>query len=320
MEESSPSPFMLALIAGTGMFLSTLDSGIINIAIPSLIKVFHSNVTTVIWTVTLYTLVLSASILLFGRLADRLGRLKIYMLGLWLFALSSLLCGASTNITFLIISRGLQGLSAAMMQATAIALITTRLDAKDTAKAMGTMGMLIGLGPMMGPVIGGFILSSLGWRWIFWINLPFCLLGLFGCRLLKQAQEVLHQQPIYYMNLLLLGLSLFSLLLTMSFISHGSPYMLLMVVTSMFLLSGYFILELKSEHPVIPLHLFKKLSFTAPILGIVAFGGATAIAFMLPPLYFEKLRGFQAWQVGLISLSAPAGIIISKYRSIILDF
>jgi len=126
-ESIEKNPTKLALIAGLGMFLSTLDSGIINVAIPGLIDAFHSKISTVIWTVTLYTLALSASILLFGNLADRVGRLRIYKIGLIGFAVSSLLCGASLSITQLIIFRALQGLSAAMMQATAITMIAVIL-------------------------------------------------------------------------------------------------------------------------------------------------------------------------------------------------
>ena len=315
MTKTHSTPLFLALVAGVGMFLSTLDSGIINIAIPTLLTKFHAQISTVIWTITLYTLMLSATILLFGRLADRIGRLKIYRLGLMLFAITSILCGTSTNIWMLITYRALQGLSAAMMQATAMALITTRLDKAGVTKAMGLFGMIIGLGPMMGPVIGGFILSTLGWRWIFWLNIPICLLGLYGCRQLTPVKEALQPKPIYYLNLILLASSLFSLLLAMSFMGHGLDKFYITAIITILLISIYFWCEKKSAHPIIPIQLFKSLTFTTPLLGVIAFGGATAIAFMLPPLYLEKLRHFQAWQVGLISLSAPLGIVIASQIS-----
>ncbi|WP_457766521.1 MFS transporter [Coxiella burnetii] len=309
------SPLVIALVAGIGMFLSTLDSGIINIAIPTLLRQFNAQISTVIWTVTLYTLTLSATILLFGRLADRVGRLQIYRWGLILFSVSSLLCGTSTNIWLLILFRALQGLSAAMMQATAIAIITTRLDEHSVAKAMGIFGMIIGLGPMMGPVLSGFILSTIGWRWIFWLNIPICLVGIVGCKKLAPVKEVLHEKPIDYSNLGLLALSMFSLLLTMSFVGHGIDKFYIAAIITIALLSIYFWLEKRSKHPIIPMQLFKSLKFTASMLGIIAFGGATAVAFMLPPIYLEKLKHFDAWQVGLISLSAPLGIVFSSQIS-----
>lgn len=279
------TPLKIAIVAGVGIFLSTLDSGIINIAIPTLQKQLNAQISTVIWTVTLYTLVLSATILLFGRLADRVGHLKIYALGLILFALSSLLCGAAANIWLLISFRALQGLSAAMMQVPVIALITTRLDTPNIAKATGILGMIIGLGPLMGPVLGGGILSTIGWRWTFWLNIPICLFGIIGCKKLQPINEVLHQKPMNYVNLALLALSMFALLLTMNLAGHSFDQFYVVAIIAVILIGLYFFFEIRSQHPVIPLHLFQSLKFTAPMLGIVAFGGATAVAFILPPLY-----------------------------------
>ena len=194
MKATNDTPLKTALIAGVGMFLSTLDSGIINIAIPTLFNTFKAPLTEVIWTITFYILMLAATILLFGRLAGRWGRLRIYVLGLILFALSSLLCGLANNVAWLIVFRGFQGISAAMLQATSIALITTRLSGATAAKALGIFGVFIGLGPTMRPVVGGLILSTLGWRWIFWLNIPICLLGLYGRKqLAPQKPHSLYQ-------------------------------------------------------------------------------------------------------------------------------
>ena len=258
-----------------------------------------------------FTLILSASILLWGRVADKVGRLKVYTWGLGLFAISSLLCGASISVGMLIICRAIQGLSAAMMQATGIALITTRLEGEAKSKAMGIFGMFIGLGPMMGPVVGGLILSSVGWRWLFWINLPICILGLYGCSRLAPVQESLKASSFNYKNLALLTVTLFSLMLTLNWSSHGHHPVLVLAGVTVVLALVYLICETTTKKPVIPLKYFLSISFLAPILGIIAFGGATSVSFMLPPLYFEKLRHFSSWQVGLISLSAPLGILIS---------
>ena len=228
------NPTKLAMIAGLGMFLSTLDSGIINVAIPGLIDAFNSKISTVIWTMTLYTLVLSASILFFGNLADRFGRLRIYKYGLIIFAISSLLCGASLSITQLIICRALQGVSAAMMQATALALITTRLEGKFLAKAMGVFGVLLSLGPTLGPVVGGLILSSIGWRWIFWINIPICLIGVYGCSKLHRVHESLHSNKINLLNLLMLSMSLLAVLVLLNQFSNHHFYVSNIIVTHYF--------------------------------------------------------------------------------------
>lgn len=305
------SATFVAIIAGIGMFLSTLDSGIINIAIPSLIEIFHTKLDVVVWTVSLYTLVLSATILFFGKLADRYGRLKIYKLGLIFFAVSSLLCGLSTNILILIVARGLQGLSAAMLQATAIAVITTKLEKEDLTKSIGILGMLMGLGPTLGPVLGGFILSSMSWRWIFWLNIPICLYGLYGCRQLKNTKaEILYQEPLNYFNLILFGTAMLLLLLGIDNIAENVTLALSIFIAMLVIFSLHIYIELKSTQPLINYALFKKITFSAPMISVVAIGCATAITFILPPLYFERLHQYAPWQVGLVSLSAPLGMAI----------
>jgi EmrB/QacA subfamily drug resistance transporter len=312
IEDQRVSTAFVSIIAGIGMFLSTLDSGIINVAIPSFIHIFHTQLDTVIWTVTLYTLLLSATIMLFGKLADRYGRLKVYVLGLTLFAVSSLLCGLSPNIQSLIAFRGLQGISSAMLQATAIAVITTKLEKEELTKAVGILGMLMGLGPTLGPVVGGFILSTIGWQWMFWINIPICIFALFGCKNLRTTNEILHDEPLNYSNLCLFGLSLMFLLLGMNYIPVNFKLAVYFFIAMFLSFSLHIYIELRSDHPIINYKLFKNIKFTAPMIGVVAIGGATVIAFILPPLFFQKLRQFEAWQVGFVSLSAPLGMVIAS--------
>ena len=304
------SPLYLAFIAGAGMFLSTLDSGIINVAIPELLRIFSSKMNAVIWTVTLYTLLLSATVLLFGKLADRWGRLRLYRWGLCTFALSSLLCGAAGSMTWLIVFRGLQGLSAAMLQATAMALITSRVTGVALNRAMGVFGLLLGLGAMLGPVIGGLLISLVGWRWIFWINLPICMLALLGCRQLATTCERLKAQPIHYINLILLDSSVLLLLLSLNLSLLSLNQKLLLSLATVLLFSIYVISEYRSQFPVIPLRLFSRICFVAPMMHVIAFGGATSVAFMLPPLFLENLRGLSSWHVGLICLASSLGIVL----------
>ena len=129
---------MVVLTAGIGLFLSTLDSGIINVALPTLVRTLHSNINTMAWTVTLYTLALTGTIIIFGRLSDRFGRLKIYIWGLALFAIASVLCGFAMSSGILIILRTIQGIGAAMLQATAAAIITTGIPKERQGPALGT--------------------------------------------------------------------------------------------------------------------------------------------------------------------------------------
>lgn len=236
--------------------------------------------------------------------------MKIYKYGIALFAISSFLCGISPNIHSLIAFRALQGLGAAMMQATSIAVITATLEKEEIAKAIGILGMLMGLGPTLGPVLGGFILSGIGWQWIFWLNIPICLYAWYGCLRLQTHNEILHKTSLDYYNLTLFGISILLLLLGMSYVEKNAELALLLFITMIISFGIHLLIELRSSHPVIKYELFSQINFSAPIIGVIAMGGATAIVFILPPLFFEKLRHFTTWQVGLVSFSSPLGIVI----------
>jgi len=159
------------------MLLSTLDTGIINVALPFFQKEFNDSARLSALSVVSYTLSLSILILPFGYLSDQFGKLKISLIGLILFGLGSILCGTANNIFELILFRAIQGIGAAALQATSAALITTLVDRKFISNALGILGIMIGLGPVLGPSIGGLFLSMGLWRLIFWINVPFVVLG-----------------------------------------------------------------------------------------------------------------------------------------------
>lgn len=309
-QNRNPSPMFIGIVASVGMFLSTLDSGIINIALPTLLRDFDSPINHLIWIVTLYTLMLSASIMLFGRLADIFGRLKVYKCGLIFFALSSLLCGFARNTNSLILFRGIQGLSAAMIQATAAAIIMTQVNSDMRSKIMGFFGMMTGLGPLMGPVLGGLILSSIGWRCIFWLNIPICLVALIGVKKLKFCEN-LFNKSLNFFNLFLFGAIMALVLLAISMLSQPDTYIESFILIGMagILLIVLCLREYYSSHPIIARDLIAKSNFILPLVATAAFGGATAITFMLPPLFFENIKNYFPWQVGIVSLFTPVGMV-----------
>lgn len=177
----------VVLIAGIGMLLSTLDTGIMNVALPFLKEQFHTSASLIAFSIVGYTMSLVVFILPFGVLSDRIGKLKVAFWGFLIFGISSFLCGLANGVLLLIASRILQGIGAAALQATSAALITTLIDREDQNKALGILGIMIGLGPVLGPSLGGFLLSLDLWRFIFWINLPFSILGGLCCYRLNQT-------------------------------------------------------------------------------------------------------------------------------------
>ena len=300
---------LVVFTAGIGMFLSTLDSGIINVALPTLSKYFNVDTSFITWSVTLYTLLLTGTIIMFGRLSDKYNRLNIYSIGLTVFLISSILCGLSSNVVELITFRGLQGIGAAMLQGTATAIITTTIPENRQGPALGTLSILLGIGPVLGPSIGGFLISAGNWRWIFWINIPFIFIGLIGCILLKKYIKEQNSVSIHLdiRGNLLLFLSIFCLLISLTSWSYRS--MLDISVYGNFLIFiitfGLFIVwELKTHHPIIDLRLFKNISFSSPIFAIFVFGGTTSLGFIIPPYILEKINHLSSWQIGLVIMIA----------------
>ncbi|MFU1795045.1 MFS transporter [Paenibacillus azoreducens] len=301
----------IIVTAGVGFFLSALDTGIMNVALPTLGQTFHVNVNTVAWTVTLYLISLSSTIIIFGRISDRVGRMKVYSIGLAVFAIASILCGSAFSAPQLIIFRGLQGIGAAMLQATSAAMITTYIAKERQGAALGTLGMILGLGNVLGPSAGGLLLSFVGWRWIFWINIPICAMGLWGCyKIARVTKEQVSPVPLNIVGSVLLGIATFSLLCGLSADSlPGFPRMLPYGFFALSLI-GYIFWDTRVTNPIMPLSLFRSGAFIVPILSALVLGFATAIAFIVPAYYLEGVAHLMHWQVGLVNLAAPLGLVM----------
>lgn len=308
---------LVVFTAGIGMFLSTLDSGIINVALPTLSKSFNVDTSFITWSVTLYTLLLTGTIIIFGRLSDKYSRLNIYSLGLAIFLIASILCGFSNNVIQLIVFRGLQGIGAAMLQGTATAIITTTIPENRQGSALGTLSILLGIGPVLGPSIGGLLISVGNWRWIFWINIPFIFIGLIGCLFLKRYIKEQKSTSIHLdiRGNSLLFLSIFCLLISLTSWSYHSIFNIsvygnfLIFIVSFCL---FIIWELKTNHPIIDLRLFKNVSFSSPIFAIFVFGGTTSLGFIIPPYILEKINHLSSWQIGLVNLTSPLGLVLTS--------
>ena len=308
---------LVVFTAGIGMFLSTLDSGIINVALPTLSKYFNVDTSFITWSVTLYTLLLTGTIIIFGRLSDKYSRLNIYSLGLTIFLIASILCGFSNNVIQLIVFRGLQGIGAAMLQGTATAIITTTIPENRQGSALGTLSILLGIGPVLGPSIGGLLISVGNWRWIFWINIPFIFIGLIGCLFLKRYIKEQKSTSIHLdiRGNSLLFLSIFCLLISLTSWSYHSIFNIsvygnfLIFIVSFCL---FIIWELKTNHPIIDLRLFKNVSFSSPIFAIFVFGGTTSLGFIIPPYILENINHLSSWQIGLVNLTSPLGLVLTS--------
>ncbi len=177
-----------ALLAiGIFTFMSTLDGSIVNIALPTMSRELHTSTAQITWVVTIYLIVISAIILIFGRLSDLIGKAKVTKIGWGIFILGSFLAGLNLGmgLAFLLVARVIQAIGASMMMATSFGIIAQIFPAENRARALAINTMFVSVGSIAGPALGGVILQIASWNYIFWINVPIGILAwIFGNRAL----------------------------------------------------------------------------------------------------------------------------------------
>ena len=305
---------LITIVAGMGMLLSTLDTGIINIALPFLKEQFQTSTDIAAFSITGYTLALAISILPLGVLSDKFGKLKISYLGFVLFGLSSLFCGLINNISLLIIGRIFQGIGAAALQATSAALITTLVSEKRKNSSIGILGIMIGLGPILGPSLGGIILSLSFWQLIFLINIPFVILGI-ACNnfLLNKLSEKNNNRQLDMLGITINTLMLVSLLLGLSLLNKSHLFVvgIILILSSLLLGIIFYYVELNNKHALIDIKGLKNNpQVISYLFQTVTFGFASAMIFLLPPFIFEQSYYLEVGQTGFLVLGAPTGLVL----------
>jgi MFS family permease len=304
----------LALFAGSaGIFLSTLDSGIMNVALPSLCTALGCDFHAITLAVTLYMATIGSTIVLFGRLADRFGQVVLLGTGFFLFGIASTGCALSAGLTSLVAWRAVQGLGAAMMQASAAATITTIVRGIPVPIALGIFGTFLGLGPVLGPTVGGILLSTIGWPWIFWINLPICAAGAyctFHLRPYARRDRRVTVSPLRNGCLMVGVICLLFLLQS----ANGREWQIsgLLSAVGAAGIGSFVWLERRAMKPLIPRAFLHSGRNLASLWIVFCYGVAFAILFLLPPLFLGKHYHLAPWQIGCICFCAPLGIAFTS--------
>jgi EmrB/QacA subfamily drug resistance transporter len=286
----------------TGVFMLLLDITIVNVALPDIQGELDASLSDLQWVIDAYALSLAALLLTAGSLADIFGRRRVFVIGTALFTIGSLLCGAAQSIEFLTISRAAQGIGGAAMFATALALLGTAYTGRDRGVAFGAFGATTGVAVAIGPVLGGLLTSGLSWRWIFFVNLPICLVAM-GIALVKvrESQDPRAGRPDW------VGFVTFSAclgLLVYGLIEAGSlgwdaRRVVVCFVAAAVLLAAFVVSQLVQEHPMFDLGLLRKPTFTGGL--IAAFGVSASIFSLLTYLviYVQNVLGYSAVGTGV---------------------
>lgn len=300
-----PYKWLALMVSVVGVFMSVLDSTIVNIAVPSLIRGFRAPVADVQWVITGYLLALGASIPLSAYLADRFGIKRVYAGMLGAFTIASMLCALAPNLPTLVAFRVLQGLGGGGLMPLSLAIVFRAWPAREIGRAMGYSGVPILFAPALGPTLGGYLVDFASWRFIFFINVPIGLIGLLiTLRWLRDYRA--EQRP----RLDLPGLALctsgtVALLYGVAEAATtgwGSARVLVGLVAGGLLLGAFVLVELRTRTPLLELRLYQRSAFLLPSLvtvlaSIAMFGGT-----LLMPLYLQNLHGYTAFEAGMIML------------------
>ncbi|HWE60180.1 MAG TPA: MFS transporter, partial [Chloroflexota bacterium] len=294
---------VLALM-GTASFMTTLDSSIVNIALPAIARSFAVPVSGAIeWTIIGYLVVMAATVLTLGRLADMIGRKPIFVAGLVIFTLGSALCGAAPSLGLLIAARCFQGLGAALIFAVNTAMVTLAFPARERGRALGINTILVALGVSAGPTIGGVITQFWTWRLIFYVNVPIGAVAALIAFIRLTERPRRGQGRFDPAGALLLAVGLAALTLALSFSQAwgwGSLRLLVALLIAVGALVAAFVVERRVPDPVLSLTLLRQRVFgSATISFMLAMLALFAVSFMMP-FYFEDLRGFDALKSGLL--------------------
>jgi len=307
--------YLVLAIVSVGTFMATLDSSIVNVAMPIVAKEFKVGLGTLQWVVTAYLLTISGLLLAFGRLADILGKNKVYATGFLGFIVGSALCGLADGVWQLVAYRVVQAVGAAMLMANGMGLVTSVFPARERGRALGLGGSMVAAGSLAGPSLGGILVNALGWRSIFYINIPIGIIGfLAGVMLLPKDKDIAAKQSFDYGGAMLFAGGITSFLLSLSEgqrLGWNSLPVLGLAALAVLLTALFIYVEFKVRQPMIDLTLFKnRLFFAGNAAGLISFV-TMFFALFLMPFYLDTVLGLQPYQIGLMMTPFPLAMLVT---------
>ncbi|MFZ1361981.1 MAG: DHA2 family efflux MFS transporter permease subunit [Candidatus Nanopelagicales bacterium] len=307
----TPDILKVAGVVVLGMIMAILDTTVVNVALPTFMTDFGvEDYSTVAWTITGYTLALAAVIPVTGWAADRFGTKRLYIAAISMFTIGSVLCGLAWSIESLILFRVLQGLGGGMLMPLGMMIMTKAAGPERVGRLMAILGVPMLLGPIFGPILGGWLIEAVSWHWIFFINLPLGIIAvIYAWRVLaKDKPEPGESFDFVGMLLMSPGLALF--LYGVSSIPESGTIMsagvLVPAIIGIVLIVAFVFWALRKTHPLLDLTLFKNRDFTIAVIVMFLFAASFFGAMLIVPTYFQQVRGESVLMAGL--LVAPQGI------------
>lgn len=315
---------LVLVISILASFVAFLDSSVINVALPAITRELGGGLAAQQWVVDAYLLTLGAFILIAGSLSDLFGRKKIIKLGLIGFLVSSIACAIAPNINFLIISRAVQGLAGSLLVPSSLALIISTFKGEEQGKAIGSWTAWTGISFILGPLIGGILVDTASWRWVFGINVIPIAITLFLLKFIKLNEEPRKTKVDYIGAILctiMLGGPVFSLI-EQPRLGWDNPIIYSGIVSGIISAIIFYTYESRIPNPMLPFKLFRLRNFIVGNLATLAIYGSISIAIFTIVLFLQQVAGFSALYAGLSTmpvtiimffLSSKFGALAGKY-------
>ncbi|MFQ5592619.1 MAG: MFS transporter [Anaerolineae bacterium] len=292
-----------------GLFLGAIDGSIVNIALPTLVREFHTTFPTIQWVVLAFLLGMTTLMLSVGRLADMIGKKRIFTAGLALFTTASALCGLSPSVYALIAFRLLQSVGAAMVVALGIAIVTETWPPEERGMAIGVAGGAVSLGIVVGPTLGGLLIATLGWRAIFYVNVPLGAIAiLMVLRYVPDLRPTRSGETFDYLGALVIGGGLLALSLALTVgqnLGFGDARILTLLGLALVAGIAFALIEQRAQHPMLDFSLFHVPQFSLNLLtGLLTFVAISGVIFLVP-FYLELVLQLPIAQIGLLMAIVP---------------
>lgn len=306
---------MVFLLVATGVFLSTMDSSMINIALPGIMRSFATTLALSEWVVLIYLLTITVSLLIWGHLADCYGQGRIYIFGMLVFSIGSALCYLSSSLLFLILSRFIQGLGAAMMMSSGPAIIKSVFPGEHLGRALGFLGIATSIGLMSGPAVSGFLIRYYSWRTIFLVTIPisltmFVLGRVFFLRHIPTGKEKKAATFDWY------GSMLWMLLVSLAvvFTNHTEEVSILCkgigAIVFFFALRMFWKIEKGQDDPLLPFFLLKRRYFSIALATVALSFVVLFIVLILMPFFMDFVLGLPADRIGYVMMAVPLTLFV----------
>ncbi|MBA3302216.1 MAG: MFS transporter [Thermoleophilaceae bacterium] len=307
---------LLACILGSAIVF--LDATIVNIALPTLREDFGASLSDQLWVVDAYALTLAAFLLIGGSLGDLLGRKLIFGVGVTAFGITSMICALAPTVEVLIIGRGLQGVAGALLVPSTLAVIIATFHERERGAAIGTWTAYTGIATVIGPLVGGAMLESISWRWIFAINVPFVLFTLY---LLARRVPTIGAHPerahVDYLGALLCALGLGGItfaLIEQPLRGWADPAISGTLIAGAILFASFIVFELRARNPMLDLSLFRERNFLVGNWTTFAFYAGLGTLFFFLVLFLQGVAGLSALEVGLSQMPVTALMFLLSKR------